>query len=134
MESANDRSICPQQMHDNKKPYSISVDNKTISFQESDRNLLECLENANVEVHYHGTTPDGTVFDSSVERGESISFPLNQVIQGWTEGVSLMKVGAKYKFFIPQELAYGSQPQRDPNSPIKPFMPLVFEVELIKIN
>jgi len=53
MESANDRSICPQQMHDNKKPYSISVDNKTISFQESDRNLLECLENANVEVHYH---------------------------------------------------------------------------------
>jgi len=89
---------------------------------------------SNVEVHYHGTTPDGTVFDSSVERGESISFPLNQVIQGWTEGVSLMKVGAKYKFFIPQELAYGSQPQRDPNSPIKPFMPLVFEVELIKIN
>jgi len=89
---------------------------------------------SNVEVHYHGTTPDGTVFDSSVDRGESISFPLNQVIAGWTEGVSLMKVGAKYKFFIPQELAYGSQPQRDPNSPIKPFMPLVFEVELIKIN
>jgi FKBP-type peptidyl-prolyl cis-trans isomerase FklB len=89
---------------------------------------------SNVEVHYHGTTPDGTVFDSSVERGESISFGLNQVIPGWTEGVQLMKEGAKYKFFIPQELAYGSQPQRDPKSPIKPFMPLVFEVELIKIN
>ena len=89
---------------------------------------------SNVEVHYHGTTPDGIVFDSSVDRGETISFDLNRVIPGWTEGVQLMKEGAKYKFFIPQELAYGSQPQRDPNSPIKPFMPLVFEVELIKIN
>lgn len=89
---------------------------------------------SNVEVHYHGTTPDGTVFDSSVDRGETISFGLSQVIPGWTEGVQLMKVGAKYRFFIPQELAYGSQPQRDPKSPIKPFMPLVFEVELFKIN
>ena len=89
---------------------------------------------SNVEVHYHGTTPDGTVFDSSVDRGKTISFGLNQVIKGWTEGVQLMKVGAKYRFFIPQELAYGSQPQRDPNSPIKPYMPLVFEVELFKIN
>lgn len=89
---------------------------------------------SNVEVHYHGTTPDGTVFDSSVDRGKTISFGLNQVIKGWTEGVQLMTVGSKYKFFIPQELAYGSQPQRDPNSPIKPYMPLVFEVELFKIN
>lgn len=87
---------------------------------------------SNVEVHYHGTTPDGTVFDSSVQRGESISFGLNQVIKGWTEGVQLMKEGAKYKFFIPQELAYGANPR--PGGPIKPYMPLVFEVELIKIN
>ena len=87
---------------------------------------------SNVEVHYHGTTPDGTVFDSSVERGQSISFGLNQVIKGWTEGVQLMKEGAKYKFFIPQELAYGANPR--PGGPIKPYMPLVFEVELIKIN
>lgn len=87
---------------------------------------------SNVEVHYHGTTPDGTVFDSSVERGQSISFGLNQVIKGWTEGVQLMKEGAKYKFFIPQELAYGANPR--PGGPIKPFMPLVFEVELIKVN
>jgi FKBP-type peptidyl-prolyl cis-trans isomerase len=94
----------------------------------------EPIATSNVEVHYHGTTPDGIVFDSSVDRGETATFPLNQVIPGWTEGVQLMKEGAKYKFFIPQELAYGSQPQRDPNSPIKPFMPLVFEVELIKIN
>jgi len=89
---------------------------------------------SNVEVHYHGTTPDGTVFDSSVDRGETISFGLNQVIPGWTEGVQLMKVGAKYRFFIPQELAYGANPPQQGQGPIKPFMPLVFEVELFKIN
>lgn len=87
-----------------------------------------------VEVHYHGTTPDGTVFDSSVDRGETISFGLNQVIPGWTEGVQLMKVGAKYKFFIPQELAYGANAPQGGQGPIKPYMPLVFEVELFKIN
>lgn len=87
---------------------------------------------SNVEVHYHGTTPDGIVFDSSVERGETVAFNLNQVIPGWTEGLQLMKEGAKFKFFIPQELAYGANPR--PGGPIKPFMPLVFEVELIKVN
>ena len=89
---------------------------------------------SNVTVHYHGTTPDGTVFDSSVERGETIDFPLNGVIPGWTEGVQLMKEGAKYKFFIPQELAYGASAPQGGQGPIKPFMPLVFEVELIKVN
>jgi len=89
---------------------------------------------ANVEVHYHGTTPDGTVFDSSVDRKKSISFALNGVIKGWTEGVQLMKEGSKYKFFIPQELAYGANAPQGGSGPIKPFMPLVFEVELIKIN
>jgi FKBP-type peptidyl-prolyl cis-trans isomerase len=92
------------------------------------------IATSNVEVHYHGTTPDGTVFDSSVERGESISFSLNQVIAGWTEGLQLMKEGAKYKFFIPQELAYGANAPQGGQGPIKPYMPLVFEVELIKIN
>ncbi|MCO6500714.1 MAG: FKBP-type peptidyl-prolyl cis-trans isomerase [Vicingus serpentipes] len=92
------------------------------------------IATSNVKVHYHGTTPDGTVFDSSVDRGEPISFGLNQVIPGWTEGVQLMKEGAKYKFFIPQELAYGANPPQGGQGPIKPFMPLVFEVELIKIN
>jgi FKBP-type peptidyl-prolyl cis-trans isomerase len=87
---------------------------------------------SNVTVHYHGTTPDGTVFDSSVERKEPATFGLNQVIPGWTEGVALMKEGAKYKFFIPQELAYGANPR--PGGPITPFMPLVFEIELIKVN
>jgi FKBP-type peptidyl-prolyl cis-trans isomerase len=86
----------------------------------------------NVTVHYHGTTPDGTVFDSSVDRGEPASFGLNQVIKGWTEGLQLMGEGAKYTFFIPQELAYGANPRG--GGPIKPFMPLVFELELIKVN
>jgi len=85
-----------------------------------------------VKVHYHGTTPDGRVFDSSVDRGEPIEFGLNQVIKGWTEGLQLMKVGGKYKFYIPQELAYGANPQ--PGSIIEPFMPLVFEVELLGIS
>ncbi len=89
---------------------------------------------SNVEVHYHGTTPDGTVFDSSVDRGQTISFGLNQVIKGWTEGVQLMTVGAKYKFFIPQELAYGANAPQGGAGPIKPYMPLVFEVELFKIT
>jgi FKBP-type peptidyl-prolyl cis-trans isomerase len=89
-------------------------------------------ESSDVEVHYHGTTPDGTVFDSSVERGESITFNASQVIPGWTEGLQLMKEGAKFKFFIPQELAYGANPRS--GGPIKPFMPLVFEVELIKVK
>ena len=84
-----------------------------------------------VKVHYHGTLLNGTVFDSSVERGEPISFPLNQVIPGWTEGLQLMKVGDKFKFEIPPNLAYG------PNSPspkIPPNSTLVFEVELLGIQ
>ncbi len=89
---------------------------------------------SNVTVHYHGTTPNGEVFDSSVDRGEPISFNLGQVIPGWTEGVALMKEGAKYKFFIPQELAYGANPPQGGQGTIKPFMPLVFEVELFTIN
>lgn len=84
-----------------------------------------------VKVHYHGTLIDGTVFDSSVERGEPISFGLNQVIPGWTEGVQLMKVGAKYRFYIPSELAYGA---RGAGQDIKPFSALIFDVELLGIE
>ena len=83
-----------------------------------------------VQVHYHGTTPDGDVFDSSVDRNKPAEFGLNQVIKGWTEGLQLMSEGSKYRFFIPQELAYGANPSGDI---IKPFMPLVFEVELLAI-
>lgn len=82
-----------------------------------------------VKVHYHGTLIDGTVFDSSVDRGQPAEFFLNQVIKGWTEGVQLMPVGSKFKFFIPYNLAYGSADQ----GVISPFSTLIFEVELLEI-
>lgn len=83
-----------------------------------------------VTVHYTGKLLNGQVFDSSVQRGEPAIFPLNRVIPGWTEGVQLMKEGAKYTFFIPSDLAYG--PQGIPNA-IPPHSTLIFEVELIKV-
>ncbi len=82
-----------------------------------------------VKVHYTGTLIDGSVFDSSVERGEPIEFPLNRVIPGWTEGVQLMSVGSKFRFTIPSELAYG---ERDMGT-IPPNSVLVFEVELLDV-
>ncbi|MEM9421303.1 MAG: FKBP-type peptidyl-prolyl cis-trans isomerase [Pseudomonadota bacterium] len=85
-----------------------------------------------VEVHYHGTLPDGTVFDSSYDRGKTISFPLSGVIKGWTEGVGLMNVGDKYKFYIPSALGYGAS--GTPGGPIGPNQALVFEVELLGIE
>ncbi len=85
-----------------------------------------------VKVHYQGTLLDGTVFDSSIQRGEPISFPLNAVIPGWTEGLQLMKVGDKFKFQIPPNLAYGAE--SPPGSKIPPNSTLVFEVELLGIQ
>jgi len=84
-----------------------------------------------VKVHYHGTTIDGVVFDSSVERNEPIVFGLNQVIRGWTEGVQLMPVGSKFIFYIPSDLAYGDG---GAGGAIKPGAMLIFEVELFEIN
>lgn len=89
------------------------------------------FETSKVKVHYHGTLIDGTVFDSSVERDKPSEFYVNRVIKGWTEGLQLMNVGSKYKFFIPQELAYGASPRK--GGKISPFAPLVFEVELLEI-
>lgn len=84
-----------------------------------------------VTVHYTGRLLDGTVFDSSVDRGEPATFPLDQVIPGWTEGLQLMSEGSKYRLFIPSELAYGSQGSGDK---ILPNATLIFDVELIKVN
>jgi FKBP-type peptidyl-prolyl cis-trans isomerase FklB len=82
-----------------------------------------------VTVNYKGTLIDGTVFDSSYERGQPATFPLNQVIRGWTEGIPLMKEGAKYKFYIPSELGYGPSAQ----GKIKANSVLIFEVELLEV-
>ncbi len=83
-----------------------------------------------VTVHYTGTLLDGTVFDSSVERGEPVTFKLNQVIPGWTEGLQLMKEGDKFKLYIPSEIAYGARGSRS----IEPNSTLIFEVELLKVS
>lgn len=84
-----------------------------------------------VSVHYHGTLIDGTVFDSSITRGMPATFGVTQVIKGWTEALQLMKVGSKYRLYIPQDLAYGAHPH--PGGAIKPFMALIFDVELLEI-
>lgn len=86
--------------------------------------------NDKVKVHYHGTLIDGSVFDSSVDRGQPISFGLNQVIAGWTEGLQLMVVGEKTRLFIPSNLAYGDSA----TGGISPGSVLIFEVELLGIN
>lgn len=84
-----------------------------------------------ITVHYHGTLIDGSVFDSSTERGSPASFTVNKVIEGWKEGLQLMSAGAKFQFFIPQNLAYGD---RGTETTVPPFATLIFEVELLAIE
>lgn len=84
-----------------------------------------------VTCHYHGTLINGTIFDSSVQRGQPATFPLNMVIKGWTEGLQLMGVGSKYRFFIPPHLGYGD---RQVSAEIGPNSTLIFDVELLGIN
>ena len=87
--------------------------------------------NDQVTTHYHGTLLDGTVFDSSVERGQPATFPVSGVIKGWTEALQLMTVGSKWKLFVPYDLAYG---ERGAGPKIGPYTTLIFEVELLSIN
>lgn len=84
-----------------------------------------------VTCHYHGTLVDGTVFDSSVKRGQPATFPLNMVIKGWTEGLQLMPLGSKWRFFIPSHLGYGD---RQVSAQIGPNSTLIFDVELLGID
>lgn len=120
-------------LEENKKNPNVKVTASGLQYEViQEGNGLKPSATSKVKVHYHGTTPNGEIFDSSVQRGEPITFGLNQVIKGWTEGLQLMAVGSKYRLFIPQELAYGANPQ--PGSAIKPYMPLVFEVELLGIE
>lgn len=87
--------------------------------------------NNEVTCHYHGTLINGTIFDSSVQRGRPASFPLNMVIKGWTEGLQLMPQGSKFRFFIPPNLAYG---ERQVSAEIGPNSTLIFDVELISFR
>jgi FKBP-type peptidyl-prolyl cis-trans isomerase FklB len=84
-----------------------------------------------VTCHYHGTLIDGTVFDSSVKRGQPATFPLNMVIKGWTEGLQLMSVGSKWRFYLPPNLAYGD---RQTGAHIGPNSTLIFDVELLSVS
>ena len=92
---------------------------------------IKPLATNKVTCHYHGTLIDGTVFDSSVKRGQPATFPLIMVIKGWTEGLQLMSVGSKWRFFIPPHLAYGD---RQTGAHIGPNSTLVFEVELLGVS
>ena len=89
------------------------------------------LPTSQVTVHYHGTLINAEVFDSSVNRGTPATFGVNQVIKGWTEALQLMKEGAKWRLYIPQDLAYGATPHS--GGPIEPYMALIFDVELINV-
>jgi peptidylprolyl isomerase len=120
-------SVNPEQIETNKQAgIEFMLENSNAEDVESTASGLQYK----VEVHYEGKLLDGTVFDSSVARGESISFGLNQVIKGWTEGVQLMVVGEKTRFFIPADLAYGDRAAGS----IPPGSTLIFEVELLSID
>jgi len=89
------------------------------------------MPTSKLKLHYHGTSIDGNVFDSSVDKGKPVEMLANQFVPGFSEGLLLMNVGSKYKFFIPSDIAYGANPR--PGGPIKPFETLVFEVEILEI-
>lgn len=97
----------------------------------TDATGIKPLATNKVTCHYHGTLIDGTVFDSSVQRGQPATFPLNMVIKGWTDGLQLMAAGSKWRFFIPPHLAYGN---RQVSVQIGPNCTLIFEVELIGVS
>jgi FKBP-type peptidyl-prolyl cis-trans isomerase len=113
-----------------KKPGVISLPSGLQYLVEKEGTGAKPADTSMVKVHYEGKLVDGTVFDSSIKRGEPITFQLNQVIKGWTEGVQLMPIGSKYKLFIPAELGYGMQKV----GPIPPNSVLIFDVELLDIE
>ncbi len=120
-------------LEENKKRKEVTTTASGLQYEVMTRGTgtVSPLATDKVEVHYHGTLYDGTIFDSSVQRGQTAKFPLNGVIPGWTEGLQYMKEGDKFKFFIPYNLAYG---ERGRGPVIKGYSALVFEVELIKVN
>ncbi len=116
---------------ENKKKDGVKVTDSGLQYQViTEGSGAKPAKTQKVRVHYTGKLLNGTVFDSSVERGEPAEFMLNQVIPGWTEGVQLMSEGSKYRFFIPSELAYGD---RGAGNVIPPGAALIFDVELLKV-
>lgn len=121
-------------LKDNAQREEVTVTESGLQYEaliKSDGGGTKPSATSSVTVHYHGTLPDGTVFDSSVQRGEPITFALNQVIAGWTEGVQLMEEGDKFRFVIPSHLAYG---EKGAGQSIGPNATLVFEVELLAVE
>lgn len=121
-----------QFLEENKKNPAVQTTESGLQYivlEEGDGPVPE--EDDNVRVHYHGTLIDGTVFDSSVDRGEPAEFNVSQVIEGWQEALTMMPVGSKWKLFIPTDLAYGQRVR--PGGPIQANMALIFEVELLDI-
>jgi len=118
---------------ENKKNEDVNVTESGLQYQVIEEGSgINPDPNDTVRVHYIGKTIDGETFDSSVDRGKPASFPVNGVIPGWTEGLQLMKEGAKYKFFIPTDLAYGTRVR--PGGKIEPNEALIFEVELLEVT
>jgi FKBP-type peptidyl-prolyl cis-trans isomerase FklB len=119
-------------MEGNKTKPGINITESGLQYQIlAEGNGPKPLAADTVTTHYHGMLIDGTVFDSSVQRGEPVSFPVSGVIKGWVEALQMMNVGSKWKLFIPSELAYGANPH--PGGPIEPHSALIFEVELLAI-
>lgn len=119
-------------LEENKKREQVKVTNSGLQYEVLTPSISQKpTATDTVRVHYEGTLIDGTVFDSSYRRGEPISFALNQVIAGWTEGLQLMSIGSKYKFYIPYNLGYGA---RGAGDSIPPYATLIFTVELLGIG
>lgn len=119
-------------LEENKKREGVKVTPSGLQYEVIESTLGQKPKATDtVKVHYEGTLIDGTVFDSSYQRGEPIEFGLNQVIAGWTEGVQLMSVGSKYKLYIPYQLGYGAQ---GAGGSIPPYSALIFTVELLGIK
>lgn len=121
-----------QFLEENKKRLGVTTTQSGLQYEvlKKGNSVISPTATDRVKVHYHGTLIDGTVFDSSVERGEPVEFELNKVIPGWTEGLQLMTIGSKYRFFIPCELGYGSRA----NGKIQSYSTLIFDVDLIDVG
>jgi FKBP-type peptidyl-prolyl cis-trans isomerase len=129
----SEKQIGPKFLEQNKKKSGVKVTASGLQYEVIKQGIGKKPTASNtVKVHYTGTLVDGTKFDSSVDRGEPTEFGVNQVIPGWIEGLQLMAVGSKYKFYIPSELAYGDNPP--PGGVIQPGSTLIFDVELLEIK